>query len=77
VRIQGFFDFISICRKSRRRYTSGSKQLEWSFQVDFGAVFGFFVIFLRFGKLLQVMGEIDLAQDRRVNKTSCPEIAWN
>jgi len=39
-------------------------------------VFGFFVIFWRFKKVLQVMNEIDLDQDRRVNETRRPEIAW-
>jgi hypothetical protein len=39
-------------------------------------VFGFFVIFWRFENVFQVMGEIDLDQDRRVNETRCPKIAW-
>jgi len=50
---------------------------EWSFFRSIsGDVFGFFRHFFSFGKLSQVMGEIDLDQDRQNNKTSCPEIAW-
>ena len=34
----------------------------------------FFVIFGRFENVLQVMGETNLDQDRRVNETRCPGI---
>jgi hypothetical protein len=56
----------------------GAKQLGVVFSGRFRSAFWFFSSFFwRFEKVFQVMGEIDLDQDRRVNETRCPEIAWN
>jgi len=57
--------------------TSGAKQLGVVISGRFRSAFlGFFVIFRRFENVLQVMGCIDLDQDRRVNETRSPEIVW-
>ena len=57
--------------------TAGSEQLGVVFSGQIrSASLVFFDIFWRFEKVLQVVGEIDLDQDRRVNETRCPEIAW-
>jgi hypothetical protein len=57
--------------------TSGAKPLGVVISGRFRSAFlVFFVIFWRFEKVLQVMNDIDLDQDRRVNETRCPEIAW-
>jgi len=58
-------------------YTSGAKQRGVVISGRFRSAFlVFFVIFRRFENVLQVMGYIDLDQDRRVNETRSPEIAW-
>ena len=58
-------------------YTSGAKQLGVVISGRFRSAFlVFFVIFRRFENVLQVMGYIDLDQDRRVNETRSPEIVW-
>ncbi len=58
-------------------YTSGAKQRGVVISGRFRSAFlVFFVIFRRFENVLQVMGYIDLDQDRRVNETRSPEIVW-
>jgi len=67
----------SSCRIRGLSVTSGAKQLGVVFSGRFRSAFlVFFVILWRFENVLQVVGEIDLDQDRLVNETRCPEIAW-
>ena len=60
-----------------RASASGAKQLGVVISGRFRSAFlVFFVIFRLFENVLQVMGCIDLDQDRRVNETRSPEIVW-